>query len=146
MSKEQVKLQIDTDITGKTAVKSITPTNVGENMKDIVDLIPEDSYKVYTALLSCTDSATPVLNILKNTIGNIIWTRNSAGNYGLALTGAFIIGKTITFTSINNGYSIIAKMSTNFSTDTIYLETYDPTTLSNIDYIQHLGVEIRVYN
>ena len=40
MTPEELKLQIDTDITGKTQVKSITPTNVGGNMKNIIDLIP----------------------------------------------------------------------------------------------------------
>jgi len=42
MTSEQLKLQIDTDITGKTLVKSITPENVGENMKDIVDYVDEN--------------------------------------------------------------------------------------------------------
>ena len=39
MSKETVKTQIDTDITNKTTSKSISPTNVGNNMKAVVDLI-----------------------------------------------------------------------------------------------------------
>lgn len=36
-----VKGNIDQDIRLKTAVNSITPENVGKNMKDIVDLIPD---------------------------------------------------------------------------------------------------------
>ena len=40
MSKETVKTQIDTDITNKTTSKSISPLNVGNNMKAVVDLIP----------------------------------------------------------------------------------------------------------
>lgn len=146
MSKETVKTQIDTDITNKITSKSISPLNVGSNMKAVVDLIPDESYKIYTALLSCIDSSTPVLTVLKNTIGNIIWTRNSIGNYSATLTGVFTIGKTITFTSINNGYSVIPKMTTNFSTNSIFLEIYDTATLANVDYIENLGIEIRVYN
>jgi len=42
MANEAIKLQIDTDITNKTSAKSITPLNVGENMKAVVDLIPEN--------------------------------------------------------------------------------------------------------
>lgn len=38
MEKEELKLQIDTTITNKTLAKSISPLNVGQNMKDIVDL------------------------------------------------------------------------------------------------------------
>lgn len=41
MTPEQLKTQIDTDITNKTSAKSITPTNVGKNMKDVVDFIPD---------------------------------------------------------------------------------------------------------
>jgi len=40
MSKESVKTQIDIDITNKTTAKSISPLNVGSNMKAVVDLIP----------------------------------------------------------------------------------------------------------
>lgn len=39
MSKEQLKTQIDTDITNKTTSKIISPLNVGNNMKAVVDLI-----------------------------------------------------------------------------------------------------------
>ena len=41
MSKDSVKTQIDTDIINKTTSKSISPLNVGSNMKAVVDLIPE---------------------------------------------------------------------------------------------------------
>lgn len=41
MSKDSVKTQIDTDITNKTTSKSISPLNVGNNMKAVVDLIPD---------------------------------------------------------------------------------------------------------
>jgi len=40
MTPEELKLQIDTQITNKTSARSITPTNVGNNMKDVVDFVP----------------------------------------------------------------------------------------------------------
>jgi len=40
-TKQQVKDNIDQDIRLKTTVNSISPENVGKNMKDIVDLIPD---------------------------------------------------------------------------------------------------------
>lgn len=40
MTKEQIKEQIDLEITNKTATNSVTPIIVGDNMKDIVDLFP----------------------------------------------------------------------------------------------------------
>lgn len=45
MSKETVKTQIDLDITNKTTSKSISPLNVGGNMKAVVDLIPDITSK-----------------------------------------------------------------------------------------------------
>lgn len=45
MTPEELKLQIDTDITNKTSAKSITPLNVGKNMKDVVDFIPDITNK-----------------------------------------------------------------------------------------------------
>ena len=41
MTKDQLKTQIDTDITNKTTTRSISPLNVGNNMKDVVDIIPD---------------------------------------------------------------------------------------------------------
>ena len=41
MTKQQVKDNIDQDIRLKTSANSISPENVGKNMKDIVDLIPD---------------------------------------------------------------------------------------------------------
>jgi|688.fasta_scaffold00217_18 hypothetical protein len=41
MTKQEVKDNIDQDIALKSTANSISPTNVGKNMKDIVDLIPD---------------------------------------------------------------------------------------------------------
>jgi len=46
-------------------------------------------YKVYTALITQTGENAPVATVLENTIGNLIWTRSSAGSYDLTLVGAF---------------------------------------------------------
>lgn len=45
MSKDSVKTQIDIDITNKTTSKSISPLNVDDNMKAVVDLIPDITSK-----------------------------------------------------------------------------------------------------
>ena len=54
MTSEELKLNIDTDITNKISAKSISPTNVGENLKNIVDYIDQE----------ITDYIPPVQNIL----------------------------------------------------------------------------------
>ena len=58
--------------------------------------------KVYRALLSQTGTNAPVATVLENTLGNIVWTRDSAGTYFGTLTGAFLENKTFTPIFINN--------------------------------------------
>lgn len=43
MTNIELKGQIDTDITNKTLVKSISPTNVGKNLKDVIDYIDSNN-------------------------------------------------------------------------------------------------------
>ena len=42
MTSSQLKTQIDTDITNKVSTNSITPTNVGNNAKAIVDYVDQE--------------------------------------------------------------------------------------------------------
>jgi hypothetical protein len=102
-------------------------------------------YKVYTALLSCTDSSTIILNVADNSIGNIVWARNSIGNYSATLDGAFVNNKTLGFTSINNGFVAISSLSI-VGSDSVFVEVRSAVTGNNIDYIEKLAIEIRVYN
>jgi hypothetical protein len=57
--------------------------------------IPTANYKIYRALLTQTGTSAPVANVLENTLGNIVWSRESAGNYYGTLNNAFPIDKTI---------------------------------------------------
>lgn len=43
MTNTQLKTQIDTDITNKTTTKSISPLNVGKNIKDVVDYTVQET-------------------------------------------------------------------------------------------------------
>lgn len=71
MTKQEVKNNIERDIRVKTAVNSITPNNVGKNMKDIVDLIPDPTlpigkpYREFIAQAQITKT-TVKLYILQN--------------------------------------------------------------------------------
>lgn len=57
--------------------------------------IKEPTYSVYSAMLIQSGEQAPVPEILENTIGDIIWTRDSTGLYKGTLNGAFIISKTV---------------------------------------------------
>jgi hypothetical protein len=128
---------VGTDISNANATKSFI-------IADVLSLA--DGYSVYSALISCTNSSTVTVNILKNNIGSIVWTRNSAGNYSATLVSAFTIGKTIAIVNINNGYPIIAISTTNVTADMVSIETNVASSLAPVDYIENLYVEIRVYN
>jgi hypothetical protein len=128
---------IGTDVSNSDATKSFVIADV---------LALGDGYKVYSALISCTNSSTVTANVLKNNIGSIVWSRNSTGNYSATLASAFTIGKTVVITSVNNGYLIIAPSTTNVSANVISVQTNLSSSGAYVDYIENLYVEIRVYN
>jgi hypothetical protein len=51
-------------------------------------------YKVYTFKFTQTFTSNPTVVVHENTIGNIVWTRTSAGSYRGTLSGAFPQDKT----------------------------------------------------
>lgn len=59
-----------------------------------------DEYLSYVALLTQSGANAPVATILKNTIGNIVWSRTNGGEYRATLVGAFPATKT--WLSFNN--------------------------------------------
>lgn len=145
MSKILIKAQIDTDITNKTTSKSISPLNVGENMKAIVDLIPEIPYKVYTALLSQTSTNAPVATILENTLGGtVVFSYSGVGSYVATLTGVFILNKT--WCSITSTASADVTVTAGRSSDnTVNINSFLSGTLTN-SIMSPTCLEIRVYN
>ena len=149
MSKETVKTQIDTDITNKTTTKSISPSNVGSNMKAVVDLIPDANYKVYTAILNQSGTNNPTVTVLQNSLGgNIVWTRFATGSYKGTLSNTFTVNKTYVSSSLsqtgndifNGGPSFL---SPNSEIDFFYFHVNSGNFL---DDITNAFIEIKVYN
>jgi hypothetical protein len=147
MTRVELNTYIDTNITDKTAVDSLTPTNEGNALKEVADYIDQQvPYKSYSALLSCTDSSTVTTTLISSNLGTVVWTRNSAGNYSGTLSGAFTIGKTLVLLTPNAGSYVALTATANLSANTVFLEVFNTTNLANIDYIEGIGIEIRVYN
>lgn len=116
---------------------------------DIVDLVPVVtpvlSYKVYTALLTQTETSDPTAIILENTLGDVVWTRVSFGYYNATLTGAFTINKTASIISNNDLY----RQSTDVQdTNVITVSTnYPLSPFNGVDgRLTDTFIEIRVYN
>lgn len=106
-------------------------------------------YRSYTALLTQTGTDAPVATVLENTIGDIVWTRDSDGLYKGSSNGLFTINKTALF--INNSVQNLDTQITFYQElqNEIWIETYiagvatDDLLLSNG---QGVTIEIRVYN
>jgi hypothetical protein len=64
----------------------------------------ETGYKSYVALMSQTGTAAPTAIELENSLGNIVWTRASAGIYNGTLSGSFPITKTFALSIEGGGY------------------------------------------
>jgi hypothetical protein len=93
MSKDSVKTQIDTDITNKTTSKSISPLNVGDNMKAVVDLIPDTNAKTNGSVIAISGS--------KVTLQYDINTVNKSGGSEVKLPTTTEIGKEVLFLASN---------------------------------------------
>lgn len=99
--------------------------------------------KRYVALISQTGTSAPVLNIIENSIGSIVWTRSATGQFLGTLSGAFTSGKTVVFISNSTTDTIIY---TGSSVNTCNISTYQATTNAAKDgSMTNVSLEIRVH-
>lgn len=99
-------------------------------------------YKVYTALLTQTGTNNPTVTVLKNELGNIVWTRSGGGTYEATLAGAFPVDKTfglLTPTTLN---TIVSDAT---SVDVITVTTANHLGAAVDDALLNTPIEIRVY-
>lgn len=89
--------------------------------------------KEYIALLTQTNTNAPTATILKNTIGNIIWTYADVGIYRGTLTAAFPAAKTALFVGQGDFNNIWLTHLTRESDNIVYVSTveYQGTTDDN---------------
>ena len=122
MDNTTLKQQIDTAITNKTAMRSITPANVGENIKATVDYIDQEianieltpgpagpqgeqgpgtsqTYKSYIALINQSGTNAPVATVIYNDTGStFIWNYDDVGSYIATSSSPILLGnKTVVF-------------------------------------------------
>lgn len=132
------------NVTGQTIYSGIT-INGNLTLSGNTNIRP---YKVYTALLT-QEAGNPLsVDVLENTIGEVIWTHPSTGVYIGTLASAFPLAKTALF--ISNSLwnsSNITYITNGGSGDSITIETYDSsnTSLSD-DILGYTTVEIKVYD
>lgn len=61
-----------------------------------------NTVKIYIAIANQTGTQAPIMTILQNTIGDIVWTRTIPGVYKATLEDAFPAGKTLMFVGQGN--------------------------------------------
>ena len=104
-------------------------------------------YKVYTGLISQTGTSNPTVVIMENTIGNIVWTRNTNGTYQGYLPGEFLAAKTFLLTS--GDYAINptnqARQFFRTSDDYIFISTQINGIIAD-GLLDNTPIEVRIYN
>lgn len=116
--------------------------------------------KQYVAYINQTGTGAPTANVLINTIGNIIWTRDSPGNYTGTLTDGFRdqsktvclpggsgvsqqgIGYTLPF---DHGYSLQRATADTVILNIVKTSDYSSVELSDLFADNQCLIEIYVY-
>ena len=129
--------------------------NLGENQFVVVRdinhprqelLIDSNSltpYKKYVALLTQSGTDAPTAIVLENTIGDIVWTYSSLGEYLGILTNAFTEDKTFLFAYILP--TSVIKIERN-NVNQINVGTTDNLGAKTNGLLNNTSIEIRVYN
>lgn len=93
---------------------------------------------IYKATLTQSGTITPIATIIENTLGDIVWTRFSGGNYDGTLTGAFPVKFTfILCANGNNTYIIYRRLNDN---------VVRLTTAGGDGTLTDTAIEIQVYS
>lgn len=85
MTNTALKAQIDSQITNETTAASITPTDVGTNLKAVVDYVDQQSSLfIYASTLDQTGTSAPTnVSTKNNTEFDFVWSRTTTGTYFL---------------------------------------------------------------
>ena len=173
MTNTELKTNIDTAITNKTAIRSITPSNVGEQIKSTVDYIDQEisnielipgpagpigpqgpqgeqgpvtsqTYKSYIALINQSGTNAPIATVIYNDTGSTFtWNYDDVGSY-IATSSSPILLDNKTVVFVT------AQGNSGNNQNKIFGGTrYNDTSIglfTSSDGILKLNFEIRVYN
>lgn len=106
MTNTALKAQIDSQITNETIAASITPTDVGTNLKAVVDYVDQQvDFKIYKAKLAQSGTDNITATILRNDTGKTFtYARNSIGSYNFTFSSLYSdLSKVDIFIHLQNG-------------------------------------------
>ncbi len=112
------------------------------NGRPITEMLP--TYQKYIATISQTGILDPVVTILENTIGDIVWTRNAAGRYEGTLSNAFPSQDKVYL--INNNTELDTYIRFYWTNSgMVQIRTLDFTNTLQDGMLNYTTIEIRVY-
>jgi len=131
------------DGTGDTLRASQVKANA--NFTELYDA--NSAYLKYVCNLNQTGTAAPTVQVLENTIGNIVWTRTGVCQYAATLNGAFPNNLKVWFSKVNSQGSsqTFNATLTHVSANIIYLIVRAADNTTPTDDIYLATFEIRVY-
>lgn len=103
----------------------------------------EKAIKIYTALLTQSGESAPEATILQNSIGTIVWTRQSAGLYRGTLSDTFTQNKT--WACISQSKDSSATTVAVLIGDDDYISVFIDDGIGGDDYLDNTPIEIRIY-
>ena len=118
--------------------------SIGKSIPTFFKAKASSNYKVYTCLISQTLTNPPVVTVLDNEIGNIVWARAAEGLIRGQLAGAFTTGKTVVINSKGSSACQLGSHSDNV--DAVLLNIMGQYTNEFKDGLSKAYVEIRVYS
>lgn len=125
MTKETLINNINTNVTNKILDNSITPALLGGQLVEIVNETYSVQPKEYIAFIEFgeNDSLPTVVNVVKNTIGNLIWQTDVNGP-SINLVGAFVDAHT----RVSTGHhSIVYFMNGDYPNSSLDLIRFNKT-------------------
>ena len=109
------------------SVDGSTITGDGTPASPLIATVPTPSYKVYSALLTQTGTADPVVTVVTNTLGTVTIARDSPGRYSVTTSGLFTLNKTVisinTITTSAGPYGGYTGFTGSGSTNVFYIDT-----------------------
>jgi hypothetical protein len=112
------------------------------NGRSVSEMLP--TYLKYIAIITQSGTADPLLSVLENTIGDIVWTRAASGRYEGTLANAFPDKNKVYLLNNNtqpNAYIRFFWTSINV----VQLRTLDFTNTLQDGVLDYTTIEIRVY-
>jgi hypothetical protein len=103
------------------------------------------NYERYIALITQTSTSAPTVIELENTIGPIVWSRKTTGDYSGTLSGAFTANKTYATISQTLADSIVMISTTASDINIITTNLHSPIAVAHDGHLNNNTLEIRVY-